>query len=129
MYLSALKVQSFRQFGAEPNGLFIEFNEGVTALVGENDAGKSSVIDAMRFVLQTRDGEYVRLQPTMSQSSPMLCSICQAALLAHPILCTSVLDLQSGLFRLTLPLPKPLNEVGIHQLINTQIKTAIHERC
>ncbi|MGF6667204.1 ATP-dependent nuclease [Pseudomonas monsensis] len=63
MYLSALKVQNFRQFGAEPNGLFIEFNKGVTALVGENDAGKSSVIDALRFVLQTRDGEYVRLQP------------------------------------------------------------------
>lgn len=31
--------------------------------VGENDAGKSSVIDALRLVLQTRDGEYVRLQP------------------------------------------------------------------
>ena len=63
MYLSALKVQNFRQFGADPNGLFIEFNKGVTALVGENDAGKSSVIDALRFVLQTRDGEYVRIQP------------------------------------------------------------------
>ncbi|EMB2851849.1 ATP-dependent nuclease [Pseudomonas aeruginosa] len=63
MYLSALKVQNFRQFGADSNGLFIEFNKGVTALVGENDAGKSSVIDALRFVLQTRDGEYVRLQP------------------------------------------------------------------
>jgi putative ATP-dependent endonuclease of OLD family len=63
MYLSALKVQNFRQFGPDSQGLFIEFNRGVTALVGENDAGKSSVIDALRFVLQTRDGEYVRLQP------------------------------------------------------------------
>lgn len=63
MYLSALKVHNFRQFGADTNGLVIEFNKGVTALVGENDAGKSSVIDALRFVLQTRDGEYVRLQP------------------------------------------------------------------
>lgn len=63
MYLSALKIQNFRQFGAEPDSLFIEFNKGVTALVGENDAGKSSVIDALRFVLQTRDGEYLRLQP------------------------------------------------------------------
>ena len=35
MYLSALKIQNFRQFGAEPNNLFIEFNKGVTALVGE----------------------------------------------------------------------------------------------
>lgn len=63
MYLSALKVQNFRQFGPDSQGLFIEFNRGVTALVGENDAGKSSVIDALRLVLQTRDGEYVRLQP------------------------------------------------------------------
>ncbi|MPQ71780.1 MULTISPECIES: AAA family ATPase [unclassified Pseudomonas] len=63
MYLSALKVQNFRQFGADRQGLVIQFNKGVTALVGENDAGKSSVIDALRLVLQTRDGEYVRLQP------------------------------------------------------------------
>jgi putative ATP-dependent endonuclease of OLD family len=63
MYLSALKVQNFRQFGPDSQGLFIKFNRGVTALVGENDAGKSSVIDALRLVLQTRDGEYVRLQP------------------------------------------------------------------
>ncbi|WDU60781.1 AAA family ATPase [Pseudomonas poae] len=63
MYLSALKIQNFRQFGADQDSLVIEFNKGVTALVGENDAGKSSVIDALRLVLQTRDGEYVRLQP------------------------------------------------------------------
>jgi putative ATP-dependent endonuclease of OLD family len=63
MYLSALKIQNFRQFGVESNSLVIQFNKGVTALVGENDAGKSSVIDALRFVLQTRDGEYLRLQP------------------------------------------------------------------
>ncbi len=63
MYLSALAVYNFRQFGAAQQGLVIRFNKGVTALVGENDAGKSSVIDALRLVLQTRDGEYVRLQP------------------------------------------------------------------
>ncbi|WP_258166569.1 AAA family ATPase [Pseudomonas poae] len=63
MYLSALKTQNFRQFGAELNSFFIEFNKGVTALVVENDAGKSSVIDALRFDLQTRDGDYLRLQP------------------------------------------------------------------
>ena len=48
MYLSALKIQNFRQFGADQDSLVIEFNKGVTALVGENDAGKSSVIDALR---------------------------------------------------------------------------------
>jgi hypothetical protein len=59
VYLSALKIQNFRQF----QGLSIQFNEGVTALVGENDAGKTAVIDAIRYVLQTGDSEYLRLQP------------------------------------------------------------------
>ncbi len=63
MYLSALVVNNFRQFGDGQQELMIRFNKGVTALVGENDAGKSSVIDALRLVLQTRDGEFVRLQP------------------------------------------------------------------
>lgn len=63
MYLSALVIHNFRQFGDGQQGLMMRFNKGVTALVGENDAGKSSVIDALRLVLQTRDGEFVRLQP------------------------------------------------------------------
>ncbi|XPN04174.1 ATP-dependent nuclease [Pseudomonas aeruginosa] len=62
MYLSALKIENFRQFGHGDHALDIQFNEGVTALVGENDAGKTAVIDAIRYVLQTRDAEYLRLQ-------------------------------------------------------------------
>lgn len=62
MYLSALKIENFRQFGHDNHALNIQFNEGVTALVGENDAGKTAVIDAIRYVLQTRDAEYLRLQ-------------------------------------------------------------------
>lgn len=62
MYLAALKIQNFRQFGQAAHGLEICFNEGVTALVGENDAGKTAVIDAIRYVLQTRDAEYLKLQ-------------------------------------------------------------------
>jgi len=62
VYLSALKIENFRQFGQAGHGLEISFNEGVTALVGENDAGKTAVIDAIRYVLQTRDAEYLKLQ-------------------------------------------------------------------
>lgn len=62
MYLSTLKIQNFRQFGQANHSLEITFNEGVTALVGENDAGKTAVIDAIRYVLQTRDAEFLRLQ-------------------------------------------------------------------
>ncbi|MDB5438453.1 MAG: chromosome segregation protein, partial [Caulobacteraceae bacterium] len=36
----------------------------MTAFVGENDAGKTAVIDALRFVLGTRDQESMRLDLT-----------------------------------------------------------------
>lgn len=63
MFLSQLTIKNFRQFGA-PDPIFsIEFHEGVTALVGENDAGKTAVIDAIRHALMTRDMEFMRLQP------------------------------------------------------------------
>ena len=62
MYLSALSIRNFRQFGDLTPGFFIHFNEGVTALVGENDAGKTAVIDAIRHVLQTRDSDFLRLE-------------------------------------------------------------------
>ena len=63
MYLSALSIKNFRQFGDTPPTFAITFHEGVTALVGENDAGKTAVIDAIRHVLQTRDADFMRLQP------------------------------------------------------------------
>lgn len=62
MYLSALSIRNFRQFGDLTPGFVIHFNEGVTALVGENDAGKTAVIDAIRYVLQTRDADFLRLE-------------------------------------------------------------------
>jgi len=62
MYLSALSIRNFRLFGDLTPGFVIHFNEGVTALVGENDAGKTAVIDAIRHVLQTRDSDFLRLE-------------------------------------------------------------------
>ncbi|WP_341524124.1 AAA family ATPase [Pseudomonas sp. G.S.17] len=62
MYLSALSIRNFRQFGDLTPGFVIHFNEGVTALIGENDAGKTAVIDAIRHVLQTRDSDFLRLE-------------------------------------------------------------------
>jgi putative ATP-dependent endonuclease of OLD family len=63
MYLSELKIRNFRQFGEGNPTFTVQFHEGVTALVGENDAGKTTVVDAIRHVLQTRDMEFMRLQP------------------------------------------------------------------
>ena len=63
MHLSQLTVRNFRQFGEGHDELQISFLPGVTALVGRNDSGKSAVIDAVRYVLLTRDQEYIRVQP------------------------------------------------------------------
>lgn len=63
MYLSEIRIKNFRQFGAEEPIYCVQFHEGVTALVGENDAGKTAVVDAIRHVLLTRDMEFMRLQP------------------------------------------------------------------
>ena len=63
MFLSQLTIRNFRQFGEDPGEFRIDFQPGVTALVGRNDSGKSAVIDAIRYVLRTRDQEYIRVQP------------------------------------------------------------------
>lgn len=62
MYLSNLTVRNFRQFGDGDAGLDIAFNSDVTALVGRNDSGKSTVIDAIRYTLLTRDQDFIRVQ-------------------------------------------------------------------
>ncbi len=63
MYLSNLVIQNFRQFGGGNDALKIAFNNGVNVLVGRNDSGKSTVIDAIRYALLTRDQEFIRVQP------------------------------------------------------------------
>jgi putative ATP-dependent endonuclease of OLD family len=55
MYLLSLTAKNFRQF----SDFFVEFNKGLNLLVGENSSGKSSVIDAIRLVLDTTSAEWV----------------------------------------------------------------------
>lgn len=63
MYLSILKVWNFRKYctGADNTpGLEIHFNEGVNVLIGENDSGKTAIVDAIRYILKTQSGEYIQ---------------------------------------------------------------------
>lgn len=60
MYLSTLKLWNFRKYSEGPNeapGLEISFNKGVNVLIGENDSGKTAIVDAIRYVLKTKSGE------------------------------------------------------------------------
>ena len=63
MYLSRLTLRNFRQFGDGDDELDLALSNGVTALVGRNDCGKSAVIDAIRYALLTRDQNFIRVQP------------------------------------------------------------------
>jgi len=63
MFLSELTIKNFRMFGKGENELRLQLKPGLTALVGENDSGKSAIIDAIRYALQTRDQGFIRIQP------------------------------------------------------------------
>ncbi len=62
MYLAELYIENFRIFGDGKHALTLPLKTGLTALVGENDTGKTAVIDALRFALGTRDQEYTRVE-------------------------------------------------------------------
>lgn len=64
MYLSKITIENFRCFGDGANRFELPLKPGLTALVGENDAGKTAIIDALRFVLGTTDQEWYRLEDT-----------------------------------------------------------------
>ncbi len=63
MIVSELKLYNFRKFPAENGepGLSVCFHKGLNALIGENDSGKSAVIDAIKLVLLTQSNEYLRV--------------------------------------------------------------------
>ena len=62
MIISELKVYNFRRFESMNGipGLKITFHKGLNALIGENDSGKTAVIDALKLVLLTQSNEYIR---------------------------------------------------------------------
>ena len=65
MFLSKLKIWNFRKYGSgdgDAPGLYLKLNKGLNLLVGENDSGKTAIVDAIKFVLQTQSYDYQRLE-------------------------------------------------------------------
>ena len=67
MYLSNLKLWNFRKFGSisdfdiKKPDLDLNFKKGLNVLIGENDTGKSAIIDAIKLVLRTHSYEWLRV--------------------------------------------------------------------
>ena len=63
MYLKEVNLWNFRKFGnvnisdKEP-ALKVELKDGLNVLIGENDSGKTAIIDAIRIVLGTQSNEF-----------------------------------------------------------------------
>lgn len=60
MHLSQLHICNFRKYEA----LTVNFKNGLNVLVGENDSGKTGIIDAIRYLLNTKSVESIRFSPT-----------------------------------------------------------------
>lgn len=68
MYLSNIKLWNFRKFGAEgeielekPN-LNLDLTKGLNVIIGENDSGKTAIIDAIKLILKTHSYDYIRVE-------------------------------------------------------------------
>ena len=63
MHLQRICAQNFRAFGDGKTAPQLDWtlSRGLNILIGENDAGKTAVVDAIRHILWTTSYEYVRL--------------------------------------------------------------------
>ena len=67
MYLKNIKLWNFRKFGkagfdlTQPH-LNLNFTKGLNVLIGENDSGKTAIVDAIKLVLKTHSYEWIKLE-------------------------------------------------------------------
>lgn len=68
MYLSELKLWNFRKYTSEDGSinehdphLIVPFTKGLNVLIGENDSGKSAIIDAVKMITKTHSMEWIHL--------------------------------------------------------------------
>ena len=68
MYLSELRLWNFRKFGGDNNidlarpHLVVPFKNKLNILVGENDSGKTAIIDAIKLVIKTHAIDWIKLE-------------------------------------------------------------------
>ncbi|MDM1249462.1 AAA family ATPase [Acinetobacter sp. R933-2] len=69
MYLSNIKLWNFRKYGVVGNtfdltkpNLDLNFTKGLNVLIGENDSGKTAIIDAIKLVLKTHSYDYIKVE-------------------------------------------------------------------
>lgn len=68
MYLSNIKLWNFRKFGSEGDielgkpHLNLNLTKGLNVIIGENDSGKTAIIDAIKLVLKTHSYDYIRVE-------------------------------------------------------------------
>jgi len=67
MFLSNIKLWNFRRYGsattidlAIPN-LNLNLHKGLNVIIGENDSGKTAIVDAIKLVLKTHSYEYIKV--------------------------------------------------------------------
>ncbi|UOE40143.1 AAA family ATPase [Chryseobacterium suipulveris] len=67
MHLSNIKLWNFRKFGttgeidlSSPH-LDLNLTKGLNVIIGENDSGKTAIIDAIKLVLKTHSYDYIRV--------------------------------------------------------------------
>ncbi len=69
MYLRNIKLWNFRKFGSaeasdyqtDPH-LDLHFTKGLNVIIGENDSGKTAIVDAIKLVLKTHSYDYIRVE-------------------------------------------------------------------
>lgn len=68
MYISQLKLWNFRKYGSNNSfdlskpDLSVPFTKGLNVLIGENDSGKSAILDSIKLVLKTHAYEWIKIE-------------------------------------------------------------------